>query len=176
VIDFAEIEPNESQEGGRDSRHYGLSGYVLAYVEMFKRLVATNPAAAKAEFLNWPKDDPIFARLRIWAAGQSAVASADEFAAAILESPDRAFWPFHGERDLLLALSRRWDELSTSSKVAIEARILAGPERRLRRAKKDHIESVAHWQLGRLNWLASQQVKFTFDLAKKTIMTVAPDM
>lgn len=168
MTDFAEIEPNKNRAGKNYSRDHGLSGFVLGYADLFRRLVTFDPAAAKKEFQSWPQGDPIFDRLRIWASAYESVTTPEDFASLMLTVSDEAFWPFRGERDLLLALARRWNHLSASSKAAIEARIMKGPNRHPRTSKKDHIERAAHWQLDRLNWLESQGAVLTLDVGKAT--------
>jgi hypothetical protein len=166
--DFAEIEPNTAKAGENHSRDFGLSSFIFEYVDMFRSLVKFDSAAARAEFISWPRNHSIFERLQIWAAGFEEVTTADEFAALMLAVSDEAFWPFRGERDLLLSLSKRWNQLSDQSKSAIEARIMKGPNKHSRMSKADHVDRAAHWQLGRLNWLASQGAVLKLNLQKTT--------
>jgi len=59
--------------------------------------------------------------------GNLKIASASEFAAELLAIDDDVFWPFKGNRDLLLGLSKRWHEFSDEEQIALEKRMLEGP-------------------------------------------------
>ncbi|GJL56595.1 MAG: hypothetical protein NPIRA02_37270 [Nitrospirales bacterium] len=126
-LDLCAIELDESTEGQEYSRVYGLSGYVLHFVGLFRRLVDLDKEEARSEHKKWRKTDPIFTRLRIWASGVQAVATEEEFADEIVSLKDTDFWSSKGERDLLLSLKKRWGELSPTNRDLIEKKILKGP-------------------------------------------------
>lgn len=114
----------EDPEGGGPDL-YGLAAPVHIVQHFMARLTSYSLELARAEFLRWPKsDDGIFARLRIWAAGQGGLLSAQEAAAVFLELSDRAFWDDQHKRDLLLALRSRWNDLALDDRRAIESKIL----------------------------------------------------
>lgn len=114
---------DDAEGGGPDL--YGLAGPVHIAQSLMARLKSYSLELARAEFLRWPKsDDGIFARLRIWAAGQRGLLSGQETAAVFLELSDRAFWDDQHKRDLLLALRSRWNDLAAGDRQAIESKIL----------------------------------------------------
>lgn len=166
--DICSIEPDEAveEDDNRFERSYALSGYVLHFVMLFRRLLSVDAKAARAEFEQWSSAHPIFARLRIWAGGLTDVANASEFAAIVLGSSDDAFWPFRGERDLMLGLRRRWPELDLGSRKKIEARIAKGKPRSPRLSHEDHTRRSAHVRLSRFLWMEKQGLALSLDLAK----------
>lgn len=180
-IDICSIEPDEppNADGGDPSyeRTHGLSGRVLFFTELFKRLADQSPEAAKAEIATWPVDSKVFRRLRIWALGNLDLLSAREFGQELLSLHDSDFWPFKGERDLLLGLSKKWAGFDTEMRLTIEKRILKGPPRYSRTKRSDHTLHSAHRRLNWINWLNSKGCKFTFDLNKKnqSLQKIAPD-
>jgi hypothetical protein len=110
-VDICSIEPDEPNEDEGDSsfhRSYKLSGHVILFTDLFKRMAAISPAQALALLRSWPTGGRMWERLRVWAFGNLDIAPADEFADVMLALSRDAFWPFKGERDLLLGLSRRW--------------------------------------------------------------------
>lgn len=169
-VDICSIEPDEPGEDEGDSsfhRSYKLSGHVILFTDLFKRLADISPAQALALLKSWPAEGRMWERMRVWAFGNLNIAPADEFADVLLALSRDTFWPFKGERDLLLGLSRRWDEISTEKRKKIEKRIRAGHARSRRGKRDDQKAYVAHSVLRRLIWLNSQGCSFTFDLDKE---------
>ena len=71
---------------------YGLTGPIIMLQNLMARLAAHDPQAARTEIAGWPTDDEqVFARLRIWAAGQT-LSSPGEAAEIFLGLPDIVFW------------------------------------------------------------------------------------
>jgi hypothetical protein len=168
-IDFCSIEPDDNEQaddefGSSYSRHYHLSGRVLVFVGVLKRLAILDPDAARAEVEAWRRQSKIFDRLRIWALGNLDIAPADCLAAELLVVSDEGFWPFRGERDLLLGLARKWSEVALHNRVALEKRILKGPSRHRQVTASDFAERSARRRLSRINWMSLRGCEFTFDL------------
>ncbi|OYU76303.1 MAG: hypothetical protein CFE32_10800 [Alphaproteobacteria bacterium PA3] len=180
-IDICSIEPDEpaNVDGGGTSfeRTQGLSGSVLSFIELFKRLANLSPEAAKAELATWPADRKVFRRLRIWALGNLDLVSAREFGQELVSLHDNDFWPFKGERDLLLGLSKKWAGFDREIRLTIERRILKGPPRYSRTKRSDHALHSAYRRLNWINWLNSKGCNFTFDLNRKnqSLQKIAPD-
>ena len=180
AADICSIEPDirEPDEGeDRFIRSYKLSGHVLHFVGLFRRLAQLYPDEALKELHSWRREGPIFRRLRVWALGNLEIAHASEFAAELLAIDDDAFWPFKGNRDLLLGLSKRWHEFSDEGQMALEKRIVKGPRRAPTETRERHSEHAAFHVLNRLHWLADQGCQFHFDLSQKTaeLRLRAPD-
>lgn len=169
-IDLCSIEPDDPDDGDNQqgvathNRQYKLSGHVLHFVNLFRRLVALDPDAARADFASWPRRSVIFERLRVWALGNLDIAPAEEFAKELLALPDNSFWPFRGERDFLLGLANKWPQLDQNARESLEGRILKGPPRDKRTKERDYRARSAHQRLSRINWLMLHGCNFTFDL------------
>lgn len=127
-LHISPIVPDASPDISRFARTEGLSGYVLAFASLFERLVELDVAKAKSEFSSWPNDDDtVFSRLRLWAAGKPLLATPVQFCYVIIGLSDTAFWSHDHQRDLLLVLAERWDDLPDALRKQIEARLLEGP-------------------------------------------------
>ena len=147
-----------------DEDGFQLTGLLATFVNMSVRLAEADRAAAMEEFGRWPSgSNPVFDRLRIWAAGQPTILDPDEAAEVFLSLDDESFWSDQQERDLLYALRDRWTDLDAKSRQDLELRLLTGsfpwPEPR-----DDLARIKAHYRLNRLQWLSAQGVKFGFDL------------
>jgi hypothetical protein len=170
-MDISSIEPDvrEPDEGDdRFSRHYKLSGHVLHFVGLFRRLAQLHPDEALKELRSWRREASIFRRLRVWAFGNLEIADASEFAAELLAIADDAFWPFKGNRDLLLGLSKRWHEFSEKERKALVKRIAKGPKKPRKETGERHSEYAAFQILNRLHWLSDQGCELYLDLHQKT--------
>ena len=172
------IEPDENLEGDASSRDIGLSSYVLFFCQQYRRLVQVDREAARREFFSWRQDDPeVFARLRIWVAGDPRVLTSAECGRVLWSLDDEVFWGLRHQRDLLLVLARRWGDLSTANRKAIERRLLGGQPRWSYEDEAGHKQRQAWESLTRLHWLSSQGCEFTFDLsqASEALKQAAPD-
>lgn len=178
-IDICSIEPDEPRPGGgaSHSRQYKLSGHVLLFVRLFRRLATLSPEDARAELATWPRQNVVFERLRVWAMGNLDLVPASALADELLALTSESFWPFRGERDLLLGLARRWDKLDDGARKSIEKRILKGPPRYRRISEADYTARSAHHRLSRINWLAAKGCTFSFNLERmnERLRTRAPD-
>lgn len=146
-----------------DVHAHGMVGLVLEMQRLTARLAASDPTAAHAEFLRWSKDDDgIFARLRIWAAGQPTITSPEEAASVLLELSDKAFWGSLHQRDLMMALGIRWGEFSQSARLRLEQKLTStsypwdNPSRSAEYKDRALVE--------RLRWLAAQGLQFSFEV------------
>ena len=164
------IIPDDDPDIDSYARDRGLSAWVLYFANQFQRLMAVNLGAAKTEFEIWPVDDQsMFSRLRIWASGLPKLVSAQKFDTVMEEISDEAFWNSRNTRDLLLTISKRWNELDTNIKKKIEERILQGPKR-WDNEEHEHFADRRAWaSLNRLHWLNQQGCDLQLDLEEATI-------
>jgi hypothetical protein len=156
---------------------YGLTGPIVQFQKLMQRWAALDPSAARNEVMGWPTADHyIFARLRIWAAG-NAVLTPSESAQIFLTLPDVVFWGSLHERDLLYALRDRWAELSADAKLALEDRLRKGSFPWPEEVHGGRDRAIAHDRLSRLYWLSSHGVAFSFDLAAENakLRAAAPE-
>lgn len=174
-IDVCSIEPDDEDEQ-EHIRGYDLSGYVLHFVSLYKKLMKANIEQARQEYRAWRRD-AVFTRLRIWACGQKNITNETEFIEEILSIGIKDFWSFKGERDLLLCLRSNWKRLSKKNISLIEKKIIRGPEKTRRSSQIEHEVYSAHKVLNRLHWLKNEDCDLTFDLEKltKELSIKAPD-
>jgi hypothetical protein len=163
------IIPDDTASGNCYGRTRGLSGSILSFASFFDRLTKSNIMVAKNEMLAWPVDDEtIFARLRIWASGNSELVSPEGFVEILMGLSDEAFWSSRHQRDLLLALAKRWSDLSEEIRQRIEARLIQGRKKWNGEDDTEYEERKAESTLNRLHWLAKEGCAFTFDIAAET--------
>ena len=159
------IEPDDKLEEDASSfRSWKLSGRVITFAWLFRRLAQRSPALALAELRTWPVQSGVFARIRTWALGNLTFAPTVEYAEALLALDRTRFWSFRGQRDLLLGLSKRWSAIDRPRRRRLERRLRAGPPRPRGTGREEHAERAAHEILMRLHWLHRQGCDFSFDL------------
>ncbi|MEE9344593.1 MAG: SIR2 family protein [Methylococcales bacterium] len=157
------IIPEDCAEIGDYQRSHGLSGSVILFSQLFERLINLDISIARQEFSTWPVDDEnIFARLRIWVGGKQEFVSAQTFSDIVLALNDDTFWARNHQRDLLLALATRWNELHINSRNTIEQRLLRGREKWLN-GEDDQRKWNAYNSLNRITWLAKHECNLSFD-------------
>lgn len=143
---------------------YGLTGPIALFLQLMDRLVAVDPARARAEIARWPGDDRyIYGRLRIWAAASPITAPADA-ATFLLDFPDDIFWSSEQQRDLLYAIRDRWPDFSTEDRARLEERLRTSSYPWSDEVRGGKARAAAHYRLDRLHWLQSQGLAFSFDV------------
>jgi hypothetical protein len=160
------LDGNEDKSYTFFTRTDGLSGYLISFAELFKRLHVLDPSRAKQEFNKWSlSDDTVFCRLRIWAAGLANFLNPDEFMETILQVSDRAFWSTQHQRDLLFTLKSKWNYLPIKLKKRLEKKLLKGSNERFKGESLKLVKERAVWSaLNRVNWLVGQGCQFTFNI------------
>lgn len=167
---IAPIEPDPDLGGMSSERTRGISGAILFYVGLFKQLIDKSPIYAKQEYLAWQIDDEtVFARLRIWTCGVQRVLSAVEAGEVIRGLTDRVFWDSRHQRDLLLALAKRWSDFSAALKRELGKRLVNGPHQREGEEDAEYVERRAWSALQRLHWLKSRGCDFSFDFEAESL-------
>ena len=92
-LNIPPIEPDPNLSGEPSERRSGLNLQILRFARLFKKLLEQDRAVALREFWIWPQnDDPIFARLRIWAAGLPDLLDPASAGRVLAEASDRVFW------------------------------------------------------------------------------------
>ena len=152
-----------------EDRTHELSGAVINFTSVFERLMRIDLKVARREFSKWPiEDDTIFARLRIWAAGNPDLVADDQFGPMLADVSDEAFWDRSHEWDLLHTLSARWNGLSADTCVGIEKRILKGRSRWQKEKEEDFKKRRAWSILARITWLSRKGCKLYLNLEEET--------
>ena len=169
------IVPDQSSDSDHKRR---LSGAVIEFTSIFERLMQLDLKAARREFSKWLiEDDPIFTRLRIWAAGKSDLVSDDQFGPMLADVSDEAFWDRSHEWDLLHTLSARWNGMSAYTRAEIEKRLLKGRSRREEEEEEDFNKRRAWSILARITWLSRKGCKLHLNLEEETdrLRELVPD-
>jgi hypothetical protein len=160
LTDIVPIEPDPNLQGNATTRTFGLAVPFLFFVQLFRKLADYDALAARAEYQSWPHNEEyIFARLRIWVGGLSNVLTGMEAGQIFLDAPASVFWGQRHQRDLLLALRARWNDLSEEHKALLEQRLLEGAPAWREEEQANHSERRARWTLNRIHWLMDQGCK-----------------
>lgn len=159
-------------------RSHGLSGLMLFFSNLFGQLKSEAFQRAKREFFAWPQDDDsVFMRLRIWASADRKLFTDREFGAFIGTMSDGVFWDSYHQRDLLLAISSRWEKLGAHAKRKIENRLLRD-SRKFDWIPRSEIRPRKAWiALSRIGWLQQNGCKFGSKFVDRVteLQTRAPD-
>lgn len=162
------IEPSlDPDEFGRyDS---GLKGEIRIFTNLFRRLTVVDEAAARNEFLNWPKDESyLFPLLRIWAMRFEGVIRNEEIG-NILDSIDhKSFWDATFEKDLLSTIMARWDGLDTATQIEFEERLRQSATKEEKLETQQSRNYHARRVLNRLHWLSRNGCALNLDLDELT--------
>ena len=143
----------------------GLSGAVRSFVAHFARLVQIDIAAAALEMAAWPTDDEsVFSRLRIWTSGNRQLVSPQTFGDVFAALSDGAFWSSYHQRDLLMTLAERWQDLPESARQTVERRLLDGPTRWHDEDEQGYDQRRAYATLSRITWLAEKGCVFAANI------------
>lgn len=174
--DICEIEQDETSIKGHHI-NYGLSGYVLNFVNLFRKLACIDLKHARWEFRSWSRTDKVFTRLRVWGSGLDGLLDEEEFTKEIMSLCDGSFWPFKGERDLLLTLKKKWNELSEQNRNQIEGKILKGPEKYSTESRENYVARSTHKKLCRLHWLSKNgcNLSLNLEVVTKELRAKAPE-
>jgi hypothetical protein len=163
--DLPPIEPDPNLAGFTSTRDLGLSGTVTSYLTLFRRLLEVDPKSAEVEAQTWlGHDDPVFTRLAIWACNDPRLVPDDRIGPTLATIGDDGFWNWRHERDLLLALEKRWAGLPQPAQKQLEARFRKGPKRWPKVSKVEFEQYRSIMILNRLYWLHQHQCDFNFDL------------
>jgi hypothetical protein len=166
---LAPIEPDPALAGETTQRSHGITACVLFYTRLFARLATLNPPAARQEYQSWwTGDDTVFARLRIWASANERVLADVEAGNLLAGLSNTTFWASEHQRDLLLALQKRWATLPAEAIAVIERRLLAGPPTNDGEESPEDAQRRAWSSLSRIHWLSAEGCRFGFDLDVET--------
>jgi hypothetical protein len=166
---LASLEPDPDLKGDSYGRTYGISGGVLKYVSLFKKMADLDTGKAKMEALAWPTDDDtVFALLRIWGCGDVRIFSGVEAGEIIYGLDDRTFWRGRHQRDFLLTVAKRWAEFPPEARRQLGIRLLKGPSRWDQEDDNEYNERCAWSALNRIQWLKSHRCEFEFDFDRET--------
>jgi hypothetical protein len=163
------IEKDLSAPGDAYERTHGISGGLLYYTGLFKKLLENDPYAARQEYMAWrSSEEAVFDHLRIWIAGEPRICNGKEAGEVLMNLSARSFWERYHQRDLLLILEKRWNDFPKSTRTRLEQRLLQGPSPWGTEEKAQYIIRRAWTILDRLHWLAEHGCRLSFDLSEKS--------
>lgn len=143
----------------RDST--GLSRLIKHYAEQLETLCRQDQKIAHCEWKKWPDpEDKIFRILYVWLVGKTDLISTKEAENIILNLSNKIFWDKEIQYDLLVSLSKRWEQFDKKTKEIIKNNILEGPSAELEKNKQRAI-------LNRLEWFKTKRLDFSDELSKK---------
>ncbi|MBB4292024.1 hypothetical protein GGE16_004100 [Rhizobium leguminosarum] len=158
------IIPDDNPEIDRYARSRGLSRLLLSYVSMLSGLIEAYPNSCRHEIDAWPTDDKtVFARLRIWALGNKILVPDQDFLPHFKKISREAFWFPDHQRDLLLSLASRWNDLGIDQRKEVERRLVQGPKRWKREQAQQYEERKNAAIATRVRWIATNTNGLTFD-------------
>jgi hypothetical protein len=145
----------------------GLTGHLIAFIQMMTRLAAADNDAARRETARWTLiENDVFYRMRIWSAGRKDLTSPAEAGQIFLGLDTETFWSRNHEREILFALRDRWAEMPPSNITELESRLCQvstpPPD-----AGEDWDAINASHQLSWLYWLTTNGVIFSDECQSK---------
>lgn len=160
--------PIEAEPAEEPAYLHGISKPIASFAKLFRQLTDVDPKLAKAEAIAWQSNqDPIFARLAIWATADERLFTASEAARIIRKIKRDEFWNVRDQRDLLIVLAKRWSGLSISARRGLERRLLQGRGKWTGEKTDEFRSRRASQILDRLFWLSSRGCNFSFNLQKE---------
>jgi hypothetical protein len=113
-----------------DDHVYRSDRFILWFLEVLERMAALHPAQVAATATLWPKPESIiFDRFRLFVWNKPQVYTASQAVALLLDIDQSAFWHPSNRRELLFLIRDRWGNFSPEERLAVEARLLAGPDK-----------------------------------------------
>jgi hypothetical protein len=164
-LDVPPIERDPDLPGQSSDRGRGLNSEIQRFVDLFVMLLKHDRVAALQEFEAWPQnDDPVFGRLRVWAAGLPGFLDPYAASRVLLDVSDSVFWGQSHQRDLLLTLARRWSAIPETARKKLQTRLRKGPANKRRYDKANFAIYRAYSIVDRLSWLRNHSCQFDFDV------------
>jgi hypothetical protein len=109
---------------------YRSDRFILWFLDMLERMADLYPAQVFATATLWPQPEGIvFDRLRMFVWNKPKLFMASQAADLLLQLEQSAFWHPKNRRELLFLIRDRWGSFSLSERLAIEERLLAGPDK-----------------------------------------------
>jgi hypothetical protein len=137
--------------------------------QYFRRLLEIDAKAAKLEAFEWRNSkSPIATHIRIWSIGDVRLATRADIGAVFRTISRAEFWNESHQRDLLVLLERRWNELTSQTRRSIERRLLRGRKRWKGESIKEFKQRRASAILSRVHYLSSKGCAFSFDVGAVT--------
>lgn len=142
--------------------HYSdTEEYYVSFAQLFRRLAAFDPTAARREFRMWDSKVRFFVPLRIWALADPSISTAAEVGRALRALDRDTFWNSNYSRELLWTLRARWSALSERDRRALEARLVEGRAKYEFETETEYAEHRASLSAARLIWMRDAGLKIS---------------
>jgi hypothetical protein len=133
--------PSVEEDG--DVHIYRSDRFILWFLEILERMVVLHPDQVAATASLWPAPENfILDKIRLYLWNKPQVFSASQAMRSVLNLDQDAFWHPNNRRELLFLLRDRGSDFTADERLAVETRLLAGPD------KADY-ENDEEFQLGR---------------------------
>ena len=163
------VAPDDGDDPAERTHKYGINIPLFEYLKIFRRLLEVDLSAAKREALAWRNlKGPVAAHFKIWSCSDAHLTSVSEIARILRTISREEFWEGSHQRDLLMALEKRWNQLPLRNRRSIEQRLLRGRKRWKGESLKDFKERRASAILGRIHYLHGKGCGLSFDLNSVT--------
>ena len=178
--DVDRFNKNEEQQGEikntlqypKEEMYETIREHVDLFIRLFERLIEIEDSAAYQEFSAWTSSEgsAIFTYLKLYACRYNSLLKSSEVGKIIIGLSQQDFWSGIYELTLLESLSKRWDDLSQTTKKRLETKLLEDEE-------CENSTDKAFSVLQRIAWLNKKGVAFTFDFEqkKKGLENICPD-
>lgn len=135
--------------------HHNLDdeAYYMIFAGLFMRLSEFDPRAARHEYFHWDSSCRFLLPLRLWAIANPKIVPIAEAGRELRALNRHVFWDHNHSRELLWAIKGRWSSLHRRDRLAIEAKILSGPEKCRKEGQMKYSERKASSSAARLVWM-----------------------
>jgi hypothetical protein len=163
------IESDDAEDPSERKYKHGINVPLFGYVKLLRRLSNVDASGAKQEVFAWlGSQGPVATHIKIWSCHDKRLVKPSEIASFLKTVSREDFWDGSHQRDLLLTLEKRWNEIPSRTKRSIEQRLLRGRKRWKSESLKDYKVRRASAILGRIHYLSSKGCELSFDLNEVT--------
>lgn len=162
---------NEEDEENGPERKYrsGINAPLFQYVKVFGELAKSDIKLAKQEARAWyDSQGPVAAHIKIWFCADNSIVDRREIGQVLRSISREEFWDSQHQRDLLLALEKRWAEMPAETQRSIERRLLSGRRKWTGETSVEFKQRSAGATLSRIHYLHLKGVSFSFDIDRVT--------
>jgi hypothetical protein len=163
------IEPEDDEDPSDRTYKSGINVPLFEYLRLLRRLLEIDGRTAKQEAFAWRNSEgPVATHIKVWSCGDPRLVDRKDIAAIFRTISRDEFWDGSHQRDLLLALEKRWNELATQTRRSMERRLLQGRKKWKGETTKEFKQRRASAILSRIYWLVSKGCKLSFDVDSAT--------
>lgn len=156
--------PDVEEDG--DDHVYRSDRFILWFLEILERMIIVHPDQVAATATLWPKPETIvFDKFRLFVWNKPQVFSPSQAATLLLNLDQDAFWHPNNRQELLFLIRDRWEDFSRDERMAIEARLLAGPDKYEHQSDEEYPVERAQDISRKLTWLVQAGCSISDDAA-----------